>query len=432
MHKVQSNVKQGYSGPLLILTSLFFIWGFITCLNDILVPHLKAVFTLNYTEAMLIQFCFFTAYFIVSVPSGYLVEKIGYKGGIIVGLLVAGCACLLFYPAAALHSYPLFLAAFFVLASGITLLQVAANPYVAVLGDAATASSRLTLTQAFNSLGTTLAPYFGSLLILSNAVKSADEIGLLNSEQLSVYQTSQAAAVQNPYLFLAAVLFAIAAVFFLLKLPEINADQQTNQPESLNSRSAWHYPQLLLGAVGIFVYVGGEVSIGSFLVNFLELPTIAGLAEQDAGKYVSFYWGGAMLGRFFGAAVMQRIQPANALVFNALSACVLVLTAVFGNGYLAMWSILAVGLCNSIMFPTIFSLALQGLGRHTGQGSGILCAAIVGGAILPLIQGAIADKIGLQSAFLLPVFCYSYIGFYGWRCRPLNHGSGQNDNKYNS
>lgn len=418
MSDQQNLGRQSYAGSLCILTSLFFIWGFITCLNDILIPHLKAVFTLSYTQAMLIQFCFFTAYFLMSVPSGYLVEKIDYKGGIIVGLAIAGCGCLLFYPAAGLHSYPLFLAAFFVLASGITLLQVSANPYVTVLGDPHTASSRLTLTQAFNSLGTTLAPYFGALFILSNAVKSADEVTRLDVDQLTAYQAAEAAAVQNPYLFLAAVLFFMAAVFAMLKLPKINQQAGANATHA-DDGSAWQYAHLVLGAVAIFVYVGGEVSIGSFLVNFLGEPHIAGLAEQDAGKYVSFYWGGAMVGRFIGSAVMQKIHPGKVLVFNALAAAALVLATMLGSGTLAMITILTVGLCNSIMFPTIFSLALTGLGPHTGQGSGILCAAIVGGAILPLLQGAFADHIGIQHAFFIPLCCYLFIAYYGYRCRRL-------------
>ena len=408
--------KNPYSGSLAILTSLFFIWGFITCLNDILIPHLKSVFTLNYTQAMLIQFCFFTAYFVVSVPSGYLVEKIDYKGGIIAGLSIAGIGCLLFYPAASSHSYPLFLGAFFVLASGITLLQVAANPYVTILGKPETASSRLTMTQAFNSLGTTIAPYFGALFILSAAVKTADEIKLLNADELSAYQAAQAAAVQNPYLLLAAVLFFIAVVFALIKLPKIEAaTTQVLGVEDDIHASAWGYKHLVLGAIGIFVYVGGEVSIGSFLINFLGEPSIAGLAEQDAGKYVSFYWGGAMVGRFIGAGIMQKIQPNKALTFNAVTAALLVLMTMLGSGHAAMWTILAVGLFNSIMFPTIFSLAVNGLGKHTGQGSGILCAAIVGGAILPVMQGAFADRIGIQQAFFIPVLCYCYIAYYGWR-----------------
>lgn len=418
--------KNPYFGSLTILTSLFFIWGFITCLNDILIPHLKSVFELTYTQAMLIQFCFFAAYFVVSVPSGYLVEKIDYKGGIIAGLSIAGIGCLLFYPAASQHSYPLFLAALFVLASGITLLQVAANPYVTILGCPETASSRLTMTQAFNSLGTTIAPYFGSLFILSAAVKTAEDIKLLDANQLSSYQTAQAAAVQNPYLFIAALLFFIAIIFALIKLPNIKViDQKPDQSvaSSIDNQhySAWGYNHLVLGAIAIFLYVGGEVCIGSFLINFMGEPAIAGLAENEAGKYVSFYWGGAMVGRFIGAAVMQRIHPGKVLVFNALAATCLVLITINSSGSIAMWAILSVGLFNSIMFPTIFSLAISGLGSHTGQGSGILCAAIVGGAILPVIQGLFADQIGVQAAFFIPVLCYLYISYYGWKgCIPSN------------
>ena len=418
--------KNHYFGSLTILTSLFFIWGFITCLNDILIPHLKSIFELTYTQAMLIQFCFFAAYFVVSVPSGYLVEKIDYKGGIIAGLSIAGIGCLLFYPAASQHSYPLFLAALFVLASGITLLQVAANPYVTILGSPETASSRLTMTQAFNSLGTTIAPYFGSLFILSAAVKTAEDIKLLDANQLSSYQTAQAASVQNPYLFIAALLFFIAIIFALIKLPNIKViDQKPDQfvASSIDNQhhSAWGYNHLVLGAIAIFLYVGGEVCIGSFLINFMGEPAIAGLAENEAGKYVSFYWGGAMVGRFIGAAVMQRINPGKVLVFNALAATCLVLITINSSGSIAMWAILSVGLFNSIMFPTIFSLAISGLGSHTGQGSGILCAAIVGGAILPVIQGLFADQIGIQAAFFIPVLCYLYISYYGWKgCIPSN------------
>ncbi|WP_228779181.1 sugar MFS transporter [Methylobacter sp. BlB1] len=415
--KLTDNTKNPYFGSLAVLTSLFFIWGFITSLNDILIPHLKAVFTLNYTQAMLIQFCFFTAYFVVSMPSGHLVERIGFKGGIITGLSIAGLGCLLFYPAAGQHSYPLFLAAFFVLASGITLLQVAANPYVTILGQPETASSRLTMTQAFNSLGTTIAPYFGALFILSAAVKTADEIKLLNAGDLSAYQAAQAAVVQHPYLLLAAVLFLIAGLFAAIKLPEVEPAEAhaLDITDGAFRESAWGYRHLVLGAVGIFVYVGAEVSIGSFLVNYLAQPNISGLAEHEAAKYVSLYWGGAMVGRFAGAIAMRNIQPGKVLAFNALAASTLVVASMVGAGPLAMWSILAVGLCNSIMFPTLFSLAVNGLGKHTGQGSGILCAAIVGGAIIPVVQGLFADRVGIQQAFFIPVLCYLYIAYYGWK-----------------
>jgi len=319
---VNSSNQKNYTTELAILTSLFFMWGFLTCLNDILIPHLQNVFELNYFESMLVQFTFFLAYFIVSLPSGWLVEKVGYKKGIVIGLLTAGIGTLIFYPAAALRSYPIFLFAFFVLASGITLLQVAANPYVTILGKPETASSRLNLTQAFNSLGTTVAPYFGSLLILSNAVKTAEELAKLSPEELEAYKAAEASAVQYPYLGLAAVLFIMAAIFALLKLPQVEASSvQSSENNGMSydelHKSAWGYRHLVLGAIGIFVYVGAEVSIGSFLVKyFVNLDS--NMLEMEAGKMVSFYWGGAMVGRFIGSAVQRKIKPGTVLGFNAI------------------------------------------------------------------------------------------------------------------
>lgn len=398
--EITSNPQGNYTFALVSLSSLFFMWGFITCLNDILIPHLKGIFDLSYTKAMLVQFCFFGAYFIVSLPAGMLVKKLGYQTGIVIGLIIAALGCLAFYPAASMHSYPVFLIALFILASGITLLQVSANPYVSSLGKPETASARLTLTQALNSFGTTVAPFFGAYLILdevANTMATAQE---------------KAASVQMPYVMLAAMLLLLAAIFAWLKLPKL-AEHQEQQSEEKVSGSALQYSHLVLGAVGIFVYVGAEVSIGSFLVNFLGEPHIAGLEESQAAKYIAYYWGGAMVGRFIGAAVMQKVAAGKVLAFNAAAATVLILIAMFSSGSLAMWAILLVGLSNSIMFPTIFSLAINGLGKHTSQGSGILCLAIVGGAILPVIQGALADSLGLQLSFFMPILCYVFIAFYG-------------------
>ncbi len=389
----------GYRSALVSLTTLFFMWGFITSLNDILIPHLKGVFDLSYTEAMLVQFCFFSAYFIVSLPAGAITRRIGYQKGIVIGLVIAGIGCMMFYPAASLRSYPVFLGALFVLASGITLLQVSANPYVSALGDAKTASSRLTMTQAFNSLGTTIAPYFGALLILSAAGASLE---------------SEAQAVQGPYLVLAGAFLLLAAVFAYLKLPVVNFDEaEMSAKMGEIDGSAWQYRHLVLGAVGIFVYVGAEVSIGSFLVNFFGEADIAGMEELEAAKYITYYWGGAMVGRFIGAAVMQKIRAGYALCFNALAAVALIAVTMMTSGTVAMAAILLVGLCNSIMFPTIFSLAITGLGKHTSQASGILCLAIVGGALIPLLQGVLADSIGIQPSFFLPLICYVFIAYYG-------------------
>lgn len=401
------NGSGSYRFALISLTSLFFMWGFITCLNDILIPHLKAVFSLNYTQAMLIQFCFFGAYFLVSIPAGNLVKKLGYQKGIVTGLVIASIGCALFYPAATLATYNLFLGALFVLASGITILQVAANPYVNALGSSETASSRLNLTQAFNALGTTVAPFFGAMLILSVASSVSSDLANASAE---------AEVVKLPYLLLSGALAILALIFAKLDLPVIREHDHSVQGEvqtHLGKTSALQSKHLVLGAVGIFVYVGAEVSIGSFLVNFLGESHIAGMPEAEAAHYIAYYWGGAMVGRFIGSVVMQKVPAGSVLAFNAFIAALLVLVAMTSSGSIAMWAILGVGLFNSIMFPTIFSLALRDLGPHTSQGSGILCLAIVGGAILPLFQGMLADNLGVQLAFILPVICYGFILFYG-------------------
>ncbi|MCH2187072.1 sugar MFS transporter, partial [Myxococcota bacterium] len=390
--------NSSYTFALSSLTSLFFMWGLITSLNDILIPRLKSAFELTYTEAMLIQFCFFFAYFVVSVPAGRMVKSVGYKTGIVIGLVIAAVGCVGFYPSAGYHSYPLFLSALFVMASGITILQVAANPYVTILGPAKTASSRLTMTQAFNSLGTAVGPWLGGILILSEATGAVEAV------------QSGAETVQMPYLGLAGMLLLLAIVMASLNLPIVDdlEEEETEGEVLSDAGSAWGYSHLVLGALGIFLYVGAEVSIGSFLVNFFSDENIAGLEEVQAAKYVGLYWGGAMVGRFVGAAAMQKVAAGKALAFNAGMASLLVLLTVLSSGSFAMWTIILVGLFNSIMFPTIFSLAIAGLGQYTSQASGILCLAIVGGAVVPLLQGYLADSFGIQPAFLLAVACYIY------------------------
>ncbi|WP_426103493.1 sugar MFS transporter [Massilia sp. TSP1-1-2] len=401
------------TGPLIIVTILFFMWGLLTSMNDVLIPHLKSVYTLTYVQAMLVQFCFFGAYFVVSLPAGILIKKIGYQKGAVTGLMIAAAGCALFYPAAT-SGYGLFLLAFFVLASGITILQVAANPYVTELGNPQTASSRLTLTQAFNSLGTTVGPPLGGMLILGGVVLSVTELAALPAAEQAAYRAKEAAMVSGPYLALAAALMALAVLFALARLPKItHAEPVSSVAAAQGKPSALSHLHLLLGAVGIFLYVGGEVSIGSFLISFMGDPSIAGLRSDSAANYVAYYWGGAMVGRFIGFAVMRYVSPGKALAFNAACSIALILIAIFGSGKVAMYAILAVGLCNSIMFPTIFSMALNKLGPLTGQGSGILCMAIVGGALVPFVQGFVADTVGLQMSFLVPAACYTFILFYG-------------------
>lgn len=400
------------TAPLIIVTTLFFMWGLLTSLNDVLIPHLKAIYTLNYTQAMLVQFCFFGAYFIISLPAGMLIKKVGYQKGAVIGLIVAAIGCAMFYPAS-MSGYLLFLVAFFVLASGITILQVAANPYVTALGNPQTASSRLTLTQAFNSLGTTIGPFVGGMLILAGTALTVTQLAVLPPAEQTTYRLKEAATVQMPYLALGAALLALAIWFALVKLPKINHDEAT--PDSLMKSEAklLSHRNLVLGAIGIFLYVGAEVSIGSFLISFLGDNHIASLSPQQAAKYVSLYWGGAMAGRFIGSVVMQKVSPGKVLAFNAMLSILLILTAILGGGSLAMWAIIAVGLCNSVMFPTIFSMALNKLGKLTGQGSGLLCMAIVGGAIVPFAQGFLADALGLRWSFFLPAACYGFILYFG-------------------
>ena len=401
---------QNYTRPLTIVTTLFFMWGFLTCLNDILVPHLKSIFELSYAKVMLVQFAFFSAYFLFSLPWAKVVDKIGYQKTMVVGLLTMAFAAFLFVPAASVASYPLFLTALLILAAGITGLQVSANPYVVVLGKPKTASSRLDLTQAFNSLGTAIAPKLGGLLILASAPLATEELNKLDKHALHAYRIQEAASVKMPYTVIGVALLLLAILIGLSKLPHLAA---ARAPGGKVSDSVWHHPSLVLGAIGIFTYVGAEVSIGSFLVNYFGAPEIAGLSAKAAAGFVSFYWGGAMIGRFLGAEALRRFKPPYLLAICAIIAALLVTGSMLASGRVAMWSILAVGLFNSIMFPTIFSLGVAELGPLTGRGSGILNMAIVGGAVLPVIQGVIADHIGIHHAFVLPVICYLYIMYYG-------------------
>lgn len=399
-----------------VVTSIFFMWGFLTCLNDILIPHLKAVFELNWVQAMLIQFTFFGAYFLMSLPAGRLVATLGYKNGIVAGLGIAGAGALLFWPAAGMHSYPLFLGALFVLATGITVLQVAANPYVALLGPEKTSHSRLTFAQALNSLGTTIAPLFGGLLILAAAPKSADELAVMPAGEAMAYRMHEAQSVQGPYLGLAIALFLLAVFVYLFRLPTIRGVEEEAHDHSYPIAKVLANPHVLFGVLAIFFYVGAEVAIGSVLVNYISMPHIGeGLTEQEATRYVSLYWGGAMVGRLIGSALLAKFDPRRLLAIFALINVALLLTTMTSTGDLAKWSVVSIGLFNSIMFPTIFALGIERMGPMTGKASSLLIMAIVGGALIPVLVGWMADLRGLQFSFLVPMLCYAYIVFYGLR-----------------
>ncbi len=427
--------QKSYKSAFIFLTMLFFLWGFITVLVDSLIPRLKDVFEMSYAKTVLVQFAFFVAFFVFSLPAGFLLSKIGYKKGIILGLLTMAFGCLLFYPASSYRAFPVFLVGYFTLAGGITILQVAANPYVALLGIEAGASSRLNLSQAFNSLGTTLAPIVGALFLLSDSVKSSTEINGLNPTEKAEYYMAEAATVQTPFLLIAVFIAVLALVFSYIKLPKLLQDKPKGGYGALLKNKL-----MMLGALGIFVYVGAEVSIGSFLVNYFSDMNLAPLIAQNEtmmqianaiartfnktfsgsdpksllGIFVIFYWGGAMIGRFVGAYLTRILAPGKVLGIFAFLAIAMILISINTSGLLSMWSILAVGLFNSIMFPTIFTLSLEGLGDLKAQASGLLCMAIVGGAIIPFAFGNLIDGFGFQTAFMLTVICYGYILFFGF------------------
>jgi FHS family L-fucose permease-like MFS transporter len=426
--------NKSYKSAFIFLTTLFFLWGFITVLVDSLVPRLKDVFEMSYAKTVLVQFAFFVAFFVFSLPAGFILSKIGYKKGIVLGLLTMALGCLLFYPAASYRAFPVFLIGYFTLAGGITILQVAANPYVALLGTEDGASSRLNLSQAFNSLGTTIAPVVGALFLLSDSVKSSEEISLLNEIEKTDYYIAEAATVQTPFLLIAFSIAFLAFIFAFIKLPQVMQESPKGGYITLLKNKV-----LLMGALGIFVYVGAEVAIGSFLVNYFsdmnlavivaESETMMNIANTIAstfnktftnsdpksllGIFVIFYWGGAMIGRFVGAYLTRIMAPGKVLSIFALLAISMILISINTTGLLSMWSILAVGLFNSIMFPTIFTLSLEGLGDLKAQASGLLCMAIVGGAIIPFAFGSLIDSFGFKTAFILTILCYGYILFYG-------------------
>ena len=431
---MSTSTNKSYKSAFIFLTVLFFLWGFITVLVDSLIPRLKDVFEMNYAKTVTVQSAFFVAFFFVSLPAGYLLSKIGYKKGIVLGLVTMAAGCLLFYPAAEYRSFIIFIIGYFIIASGITILQVAANPFVALLGSEDGASSRLNLSQAFNSLGTTIAPVVGALFLLSDSVKSSEEITALTETEKSDYFIAEAATVQTPFLLIAGFIMALALVFFFIKLPKLIEESPKGGYFKLLKNK-----MMLMGALGIFVYVGAEVAVGSFLVNYFsdmglatvvaESETMMRIANTIAstfnktftdsdpksllGIFVIFYWGGAMIGRFVGAYLTKILAPGKVLSIFALLAIAMILISINTTGLVSMWSILAVGLFNSIMFPTIFTLSLEGLGDLKAQASGLLCMAIVGGAIIPFFFGSLIDSVGFKTAFILTIFCYGYILFYG-------------------
>ena len=427
-----------YINAFILVTSLFFTWGFLTVLVDSPISRFREIFTLSYFESGLVQFAFFGAYFLLSIPAGFILTRIGYQKGIILGLTTMAIGCFLFYPAASFRTFGIFMIGYFVLAGGMTILQVAANPYVAALGNEETSSSRLILSQAFNSLGTALAPSVGAIYFLSDKILSKEEIELLDLESREIYYLSEASAVQGPFIFFGCFLLAIAIVFFFIKLPSLMPKK-----ESGTYLDAINQKNLIYGVFGIFFYVGAEVTIGSYLVNyFLDMNlvdsiknnsimnSIATFFKHDIfvlldngdykysnkavfGLFVTFYWSGAMVGRFIGSYLTKIFQAGKVLSFFALIAIFLIFLSAISDGLISMWSILAIGLFNSIMFPTIFTLSLNGLGNLKPKGSGLLCTGIVGGAIIPPMYGLLTDFMGFKFSLIVLSLCYLYIANFG-------------------
>jgi MFS transporter, FHS family, L-fucose permease len=400
----------------LFVFALFFVFGGITSLNDVIIPKLKELFTLSYGQAMMVQSAFFAAYFLISLPGAAIVKRIGYMRTAVVGLVMMAAGCVLFVPAAGSGIFLMFLGALFVLAAGITIVQVVANPLISMLGKPSTAHSRLTFAQAFNSLGTTVFPYFGSILILGSLAQV--DVSTLAGAELDKYRIAESQVIVTTYLGLAAALILVAALVWWRRnrLVETKVeDTSVHHPFSLLRQPRFGY-----GAACIFLYVGGEVAIGSIIVNYLMQDTVLGVAAETAGKLVPFYWGGAMVGRFIGSYFLRVFSPGKVLAFVASMVIVLLTISANSSGAVSGWSLLAIGLFNSIMFPTIFSLACEGLGRRAAEGSGIICVAIVGGAVVPLIYGFTGDVIGLKMALLVPALCYAGIlGFGIFARRPL-------------
>ena len=428
-------VTRNYTGPLMIVITLFFTFGFVTNMNDILIPHLKRACELTDFQSSLVQFAFFGAYFLMSLPAGRILDKIGYKNGIVLGLGICAIGAFLFLPAALTRQYPFFLLALAVLASGVTLLQVAANPYVSVLGPAHKAASRLSLMGAFNSLAGTLSPIIGGMLLLSGVDYTAEQLANMPAAQKENFLNAEAGLVILPYAIIGSVLLVLALIAKATKMPNIESlqDEHTPMEAASGKTSALQFRHLVLGIGAIFVYVGAEVGVGSFIIRYgqdLHITSLSSFTSwlfslgntsdlgaftaQIGSKFVACYWGGSMIGRFFGIPWLTKINDAKALRIVCAVATVLVISSVALTGETALWLMVLVGVCNSVMWPIIFPLAIKGLGIYTKQGSSYLIMAIVGGALIPPLMGLISDASQIQFAYLVPAVCYLYLLYYGW------------------
>jgi FHS family L-fucose permease-like MFS transporter len=388
-----------------------FFWNMSRNINDILIPHLKRACQLTDLQSSLVQSAFFGAYFILALPAGFFIQKKGYKAGMIVGLLIAAIGAALFYPAAQVRYYPLFLLALFVMAAGFTFLEVTATPYISKLGDSNAASSRLSLSAAVGSVGATLAPYIGSLLLLHEKDIAQTTIDAFNPNQLQMFLTSEANLVKIPYLGLAILFTIMALVLLFIKIPAINEEKQ----QHYSFKNIFKFPQTMLGILAVFCYVGAEVGIVSFLIRYSKSMHLEELTEQKSALFITVFMGLVLLGRLLGTFVLKRFRPSKILIISALGAFTLVLIAIITNGYLSLWSLAIVGLFTSVIYPIVFTLSIKGLGEYTKTASSLLIMGIIGGAIIPPIMGLISDNVGIKFAFFAPLVCYAYIFYYGFK-----------------
>jgi MFS transporter, FHS family, L-fucose permease len=406
--------ERRYILPFALVTSLFFLWAIGVNLNDILIPHLKKAFSLTDFQSSLIQSAFFGGYFLAALPAGWLMQRIGYKRGILAGLLICATGAILFIPAASIRVYGFFLFALFVMACGQCFLEVAANPYVTILGPAGSSERRLNFAQSFNSVGAVITPLLGAAFILSGIEHTPSELASMSPAQLLAYRTSEANMVKVPYLVITGIFLCVAVLIHFSQLPEIHESRESDEPSSARLSGIWTHAHLVKGVIAQFFYVGAQVGVASFIIRFAE-HEIPGIREKAAAHYLQLHMLGFMIGRFAGSAIMKKIPAAKLLSVFASGSLFCLLLVSLTSGRIPVWAVVLVGFFHSIMFPTIFALSLKDLGSYTKLGSSLLVMSIIGGAAVPAVMGKISDAMNIQRAFIVPLLCHVYILYFAVR-----------------
>lgn len=397
--------------PLLVVMSLMFFWNMSRNINDILIPHLKRARQLTDFQSSLVQSAFFGAYFLMALPAGMYIHRKGYRAGMITGLLVAAMGAAMFFPAAEARSYPLFLLGLFVMAAGFTFLEVTATPYIAILGEARDASSRLSLSAAIGSVGATVAPYIGSLLLMHKEDISEAVIKNYSPTQLQLFLSAEADMVKLPYLILSLLFLAMSVLIFFIKMPDLHE----KSVKAYSFKNIFKFPHTILGVAAVFCYLGAEVGIVSFMIRYAQSLHIPGLTQQKSALFISLYMGLVLAGRLGGAFLLKRIKPSVVLLISAGGAMMLVVVAILTGGYFSLFSLAVVGLFTSVMYPVIFTLSIKGLGNYTKTASSLLIMGVVGGALVPPLMGLMSDQAGIRLAYIFPVLCYIYVIYYGYK-----------------